>query len=40
MLGDGKLGLLIALVLKAHGYRVRQFGRHADKLRIAAACGV
>ena len=33
VLGDGKLGLLIALVLNAHGYRVHQFGRHAAKLR-------
>jgi len=40
VLGDGKLGLLIAMVLRAHGYRVRQFGRHAEKLRIAAAAGV
>jgi alcohol dehydrogenase len=40
VLGDGKLGLLIALVLNAHGYRVHQFGRHAEKLRIAADSGV
>jgi threonine dehydrogenase-like Zn-dependent dehydrogenase len=40
VLGDGKLGLLIALVLNAHAYKVRQFGRHEDKLRIAAAAGV
>jgi alcohol dehydrogenase len=40
VLGDGKLGLLIAMVLRAHGYRVRQFGRHPEKLRIAAAAGV
>ena len=40
VLGDGKLGLLIAMVLHAHGYRVLQFGRHADKLRIASAAGV
>ena len=40
VLGDGKLGLLAALVLNAHGYRVRLFGRHADKLRIAARAGV
>jgi len=40
VLGDGKLGLLIAQVLNAHGYPVHQFGRHADKLRIAAAAGV
>jgi len=40
VLGDGKLGLLIAMVLKTQGYRVHQFGRHADKLRIAASAGV
>jgi threonine dehydrogenase-like Zn-dependent dehydrogenase len=40
VLGDGKLGLLIAMVLNAHGYRVRQFGRHAAKLAIAARAGV
>jgi alcohol dehydrogenase len=40
VLGDGKLGLLIAMVLNAHGYRVHQFGRHADKLAIAAGVGV
>jgi len=40
ILGDGKLGLLIAMVLRAHGCRVRQFGRHAEKLRIAAEAGV
>jgi alcohol dehydrogenase len=40
VLGDGKLGLLIALVLNAYGHRVHQFGRHADKLRIASREGV
>jgi alcohol dehydrogenase len=40
VLGDGKLGLLIALVLNAHGYQVHQFGHHPEKLRIAAAAGV
>ena len=40
VLGDGKLGLLIALVLNAHGYNVRLFGRHEEKLRIAADAGV
>ncbi len=28
VLGDGKLGLLIAQMLNVHGYAVRQFGRH------------
>jgi alcohol dehydrogenase len=40
VLGDGKLGLLIAQVLNVHGYPVRLFGRHWEKLRIAAAAGV
>jgi threonine dehydrogenase-like Zn-dependent dehydrogenase len=40
VLGDGKLGLLIAMVLNAHGYRVHQFGRHTAKLAIAARAGV
>jgi alcohol dehydrogenase len=40
VLGDGKLGLLIAQVLQAHGYKVHQFGRHPENLRIAAAAGV
>src|SRR4051794_9663093 len=40
VLGDGKLGLLIAQVLNAHGYSVHQFGRHAEKLAIAARAGV
>ncbi len=40
VLGDGKLGLLIAQMLNAHGYAVHQFGRHAEKLAIAARVGV
>ncbi len=40
VLGDGKLGLLIAQVLQAHGCRVIQYGKHAEKLRISAARGV
>ncbi|MCC6537191.1 MAG: alcohol dehydrogenase catalytic domain-containing protein [Bryobacterales bacterium] len=40
VLGDGKLGLLIAQVLQAHGARVIQFGRHREKLCIAEAVGV
>jgi len=40
VLGDGKLGLLVAQVLQAHGLRVHQFGRHAEKLKIAAKSGV
>ncbi len=40
VLGDGKLGLLISMLLAAHGYPVRQFGRHEEKLRIAEREGV
>ncbi|HUJ20393.1 MAG TPA: alcohol dehydrogenase catalytic domain-containing protein [Bryobacteraceae bacterium] len=40
VLGDGKLGLLVAQVLNAYGYRVRQFGKHKEKLRIAEGAGV
>jgi len=40
VLGDGKLGLLAALVLTAHGRRVRLFGRHPEKLAIAECAGV
>lgn len=40
VIGDGKLGLLIAQLLQAHGYAVHQFGHHADKLRIADVAGV
>jgi len=40
VLGDGKLGLLIAQVLQAHGARVHQFGRYRDKLAIAEKAGV
>jgi|SRR5579871_542265 len=40
VLGDGKLGLLVAQVLQAHGYRVHEFGRHKEKLRIASQAGV
>ena len=40
VLGDGKLGLLIAQVLAAHGARVHLYGRHKHKLRIVEAAGV
>jgi alcohol dehydrogenase len=40
VLGDGKLGLLIGQVLKAHGAEVHQYGRHKEKLRIAADRGI
>ncbi len=37
VLGDGKLGLLVALLLGANGYRVDQFGRHPEKLALGGA---
>ena len=40
VLGDGKLGLLVAQVLQASGHQVHQYGRHKAKLRIAEAVGV
>ena len=40
VLGDGKLGLLVAQVLAAHGARVHLYGRHKAKLRIAERKGV
>lgn len=39
LLGDGKLGLLIAQVLLASGFKVHQYGRHKEKLKIAASAG-
>jgi threonine dehydrogenase-like Zn-dependent dehydrogenase len=39
VLGDGKLGLLIAQVLLAHGCRVVHFGRYAEKLAISQRAG-
>ena len=40
VLGDGKLGLLIAQVLHANGCRVHHFGKHEAKLNISAARGI
>ena len=40
LLGDGKLGLLIAQVLQAHGSRVHLFGRHREKMRLVERSGV
>ncbi len=37
VLGDGKLGILIAMVLQANGYPVQHFGKHVEKLRISGA---
>jgi threonine dehydrogenase-like Zn-dependent dehydrogenase len=40
VLGDGKLGLLIAQVLHASGADVHLLGHHPDKLRIAEEVGI
>ncbi len=40
VLGDGKLGLIIALALNAAGLDILLVGKHEEKLAIAAAQGV
>lgn len=40
VLGDGKLGLLIALCLSREGYTVNLIGHHREKLAIAAASSI
>jgi len=40
VLGDGKLGLLIAQVLRARGARVHLYGRHRDKMRLVEGDGL
>jgi len=40
VLGDGKLGLLISQVLKAHEHEVHLYGHHKEKLAIADAAGI
>lgn len=40
VLGDGKLGLLVAQVLQQAGARVLAVGRHPEKLAILAARGI
>ena len=40
VLGDGKLGLLIAQVLQASGAEVHLLGRHRHKLKIAERAGI
>ena len=40
VLGDGKLGLLVAQVLHAHGAHVTLYGRHKEKLAIAESVGI
>jgi len=39
VLGDGKLGLLIAQVLQAHGAQVLLFGRHREKMKLVEWSG-
>jgi alcohol dehydrogenase len=40
VLGDGKLGLLVAQVLQAHGAQVHLYGRHKEKMRLVEPVGV
>ncbi len=40
LLGDGKLGLLIAQVLQAQGARVHLFGRHKEKMKLVERDGI
>lgn len=40
VLGDGKLGLLVAQVLQAKGAKVHLFGRHRNKMRLVESAGV
>ena len=40
VLGDGKLGLLIAMVLQLHGARVDLYGRHPEKMAIVTDLGI
>ena len=40
IIGDGKLGLLIALVLRLSGCDLHLVGRHPDKMDLVAARGV
>ncbi|MCC6392104.1 MAG: alcohol dehydrogenase catalytic domain-containing protein [Bryobacterales bacterium] len=40
VLGDGKLGLLIAQVLQLHGAQVHIYGRHPEKMRLLSPLGV
>ena len=40
VLGDGKLGLLVAQVLNVHGCQVTLYGRHENKLALVRKSGV
>ena len=40
VLGDGKLGMLVAQVLRMHTAEIRVVGKHADKLELLAGIGI
>src|SRR5579884_1716240 len=40
VLGDGKLGLLVAQVLRSRGARVHLYGRHAGKMQLVQQDGI
>jgi alcohol dehydrogenase len=40
VLGDGKLGLLVAQVLRSRGARVHVYGRHREKLHLVEGDGI
>jgi alcohol dehydrogenase len=40
VLGDGKLGLLVAQVLAAHGARVHLLGRHKEKMKLVESARI
>lgn len=40
VIGDGKLGLLVVMALRARGIPTTALGRHADKLALVAGLGV
>ena len=40
VIGDGKLGLLVAQVLNVAGHKIHLFGKHENKLAIARAAGI
>ncbi len=40
VLGDGKLGLLIAQVLHLHGAEVHLYGHHRERMRIVGVAGI
>ncbi len=40
VLGDGKLGLLVAQVLQLHGAEVHLYGHHKERMRLVGAAGI